>query len=218
MRDPFPAPDPTPLTILGLGSPWGDDRVGWDVADRLARLLPPTRASIIKLDRPGVDLLRQIAGRACVLLIDAAVINNAETPSANISDRPNMATTGAAPSGSESERRMAGRLHCLPVSELLAGHGPSLRLASSHGFGLVESLGLGQALGVLPPELRLYLVTINAAQASGFGDALSPPVATAAQRLAALIDHELAPSAADPIDPRRIDGFARPVEAGPAIC
>lgn len=53
---------------VGLGSPHGDDRVGWEVIDRLAVRtdLPVAKA------RDGTELLQIISGRVQVLVIDAA--------------------------------------------------------------------------------------------------------------------------------------------------
>jgi hydrogenase maturation protease len=146
MRHPLFAFDPAPVTIIGLGSPWGDDRVGWCVADALSERLGPARARILKLDRPGTGLLDRIAGRHRVLLVDAAV-------------------TGAAP----------GSLHVLPLTELASGSST----ASSHGFGLADALRLGRNLGMLPPELDIYIVSIDSAQTQQSGRDLTPAVAAA---------------------------------------
>jgi hydrogenase maturation protease len=79
------------VTLVGLGSPWGDDRVGWCVADAVAKRLRGTRVRVVKLDRPGTGLLDEIAERPRVLLADAA-------------------DTGAA----------AGTLHSIPLEALSA--------------------------------------------------------------------------------------------------
>ena len=57
--------------LIGIGSPFGADRLGWQAADRLAPLLPPG-VETLTLDRPGPALLTYLEGldRAC--LIDAA--------------------------------------------------------------------------------------------------------------------------------------------------
>lgn len=55
--------------VVGLGSPHGDDRAGWDIIDRLA-----ARSEIaVAKARDGVDLLQMFAEREHVLVIDAAV-------------------------------------------------------------------------------------------------------------------------------------------------
>lgn len=150
MRHPLFAFDPAPVTIIGLGSPWGDDRVGWCVADALSERLGPAQARVLKLDRPGSALLDRIAGRHRVILVDAAV-------------------TGAAP----------GSLHVVPLAELAAGS----TAASSHGFGLADALNLGRNLGMLPPEMDIYIVSIDPADTHRTGCDLSPPVAAAVRRL-----------------------------------
>lgn len=73
MRDPLPASESEPITIVGLGSPFGDDQVGWRVAEALRRRLPEGRARVLSLDRPGPALLDEIAGRHVAILIDGAV-------------------------------------------------------------------------------------------------------------------------------------------------
>lgn len=159
MRHPLFAFDPAPVTIVGLGSPWGDDRVGWCVADALAECLGPAQARILKLDRPGTGLLERIAGRHRVLLVDAAV-------------------TGAAP----------GTLHAVPVAELATRWVG----ASSHGLGLAEALALGRSLGTLPPELDLYVVSIDPAHTQRSGCDLTPAVAAAVGPLRDAICRRLA--------------------------
>ena len=113
MRDPLSAPDNASITIVGIGSPWGDDRVGWCVADALAARLNASTARVLKLDRPGAALLPEIAGRRHVVLVDAAV-------------------TGAG----------AGTLRCIALDELpstaaVSSHGfglaETLKLAQSLG-------------------------------------------------------------------------------------
>lgn len=59
------------------------------------------------------------------------------------------------------------------------GHG-----LSSHGFGVLDSLGLAQALGCLPERLDLYGIEIASAHP---GEAPGPEVRTAAALLAARI-------------------------------
>ncbi len=57
--------------LIGIGSPFGADRLGWWAVERLAPRLPPGVEPLC-LDRPGPALLIHLEGldRAC--LIDAA--------------------------------------------------------------------------------------------------------------------------------------------------
>jgi hydrogenase maturation protease len=63
-----------------------------------------------------------------------------------------------------------GALRWLRVSEAAA-----LAPASSHGFGVAQALGLAQALGELPKEVRLLAIAAQRFE----GDELSEPVRSA---------------------------------------
>lgn len=96
---------------VGLGSPHGDDRVGWEVIDRLAvrTQLPAAKA------RDGVELLQMISGQVQVLVIDAA-----------------------APSGHPGRmRQFEWPVHDLDIASLVSSHGlgvvDALRMAQTLG-------------------------------------------------------------------------------------
>lgn len=60
------------LRVIGLGSPFGDDAVGWWVIDQLrARLPSGGGVEFLALDRPGAGLLSFLQGVEAVILIDA---------------------------------------------------------------------------------------------------------------------------------------------------
>ncbi|MEL0583533.1 MAG: hydrogenase maturation protease [Candidatus Thiodiazotropha sp. (ex. Lucinoma kazani)] len=56
--------------ILGIGSPFGADQLGWIAIDMLLTCHLPD-CELIKLDRPGSSLLDYFRGVKCVVLIDA---------------------------------------------------------------------------------------------------------------------------------------------------
>ncbi len=56
--------------IIGIGSPFGADSLGWRAID-LLHDTPLNDAELIKLDRPGSDLIRYFEGGAELVLIDA---------------------------------------------------------------------------------------------------------------------------------------------------
>lgn len=62
--------------IIAIGSPFGDDRLAWLVADKLRVVLPQT-VPIITLDRPGLSLLPYFEDAPSVLVIDAIHSNAA---------------------------------------------------------------------------------------------------------------------------------------------
>ena len=56
--------------IIGIGSPFGADRLGWQAIDLLAgETLPATE--LLKLDRPGSELIRYLGDVDEVVIIDA---------------------------------------------------------------------------------------------------------------------------------------------------
>ena len=114
--------------VLGIGSPFGTDRLGWLAIDALAsagleRRWPGLR--LVKLDRPGSRLLTALNGADQALLIDAL-------------DGP------GAP----------GCLRRIEPAELAA----DVAALSAHRFGVAQALALARALGVLPPRLALYAI------------------------------------------------------------
>ena len=64
--------------------------------------------------------------------------------------------------------------------------GSSNGFASTHGFGLQEAIEMGRAMGRLPQHLIVYGVEVANVHP---GTTLSAPVAAAAEKLAAEIDH-----------------------------
>ncbi|MCU0835259.1 MAG: hydrogenase maturation protease [Chromatiaceae bacterium] len=147
------------MTVIGLGSPFGDDRVGWRVVELLSRRLAPALARVLPLDRPGPALLEALGGRAEAVLIDGAA-------------------TG----------RPLGSIHRLCAAEVAAS---GARTDSGHGLGLAETLQLGRALGILPPRLTVYVVSIDPTDTVHPDARLTKEVEAAAVRLARELEQEL---------------------------
>ncbi len=59
------------IRIIGIGSPFGDDAVGLEVAKILAASAPPN-CEVIAADRPGATLIELLDGADAAILIDAA--------------------------------------------------------------------------------------------------------------------------------------------------
>lgn len=60
------------IQIIGVGSPAGDDRLGWEVIARLATHLPSDIACDLRaLDRPGTGLIEYLRGSDECWLVDA---------------------------------------------------------------------------------------------------------------------------------------------------
>ena len=123
------------ILIIGIGSPFGDDRFGWAAAEAL-RHSPAMNddvckwIEIVSLDRPGALLPLHWRNADTVMLLDAV---------------RSVAT--------------AGTWHRLSAHEL---PGTGL-LCSSHGFGVASAIGLAQALGDMPSCLLLRGLEADAA-------------------------------------------------------
>ena len=122
----------TKVLILGIGSPFGDDRVGWvavEMLQRSATLAATGGGSVVfaVLDRPGTLLLAHWHDADCVIVVDAV-------------------RSGAPP----------GTRHRLEPGEWAA-----TEPVSSHGFGLAAALELARALDDLPPHLVLHGIEID---------------------------------------------------------
>ncbi|AMP88969.1 hydrogenase maturation protease [Legionella pneumophila] len=121
------------IKVLGIGSPFGDDQVGWLVADRLKTELSKEHyasktLSIECHDRPGLRLLELMNPAKVVFLIDAV-------------------KSGCAP----------GTIHRLKNNEIFAFQN---RL-STHEMGVAEALQIGQSLNDLPEHVILYGIEID---------------------------------------------------------
>ena len=59
--------------VAGIGSPFGDDRVGWEVVAALEAALPqPDAIRTLTLDRPGAALVNALHGVHHAIIVDAA--------------------------------------------------------------------------------------------------------------------------------------------------
>jgi hydrogenase maturation protease len=111
------------VTIIGVGSPFGSDQLGWLGVNWLEHSELRNRFADLQLkfhqaDRPGALLLEQLHGADAAIIIDAMQ------------------------SGSPF-----GTLRIFTLEEVLGQH---TGLVSSHAFGVSASLALGASLGELP--------------------------------------------------------------------
>jgi hydrogenase maturation protease len=124
------------IVIIGIGSPFGDDRLGW-VAAEMLRAAPALQSAagpieILVLDRPGSTLLSHWQNADTVILIDA--IRSGQTP---------------------------GSLHCIAADRIEG----SSSTTSSHGFGVAAALDLARALGELPDRCYICGIEVDPAHA-----------------------------------------------------
>ncbi len=150
--------------VIGVGSLFGDDAVGWAVLDALAAMPMPQGVELVRCGPPAAGLLSLLHGAEEAVLVDAV-------------------DTG----------EPVGSLRCWDRQEVLEA-----RCAlSSHGLDLAAVLALGEALGELPPRLRLYGVAIGpGAPRSGTPGPMAAPVAAAVPDLASQIARMLRDGAA----------------------
>ena len=121
------------LRVLGIGSPFGDDQLGWNVVQLLQQCpeltqFIPDRLQLICCDRPGMYLLELMRDANTVFLIDAV-------------------KTGAA----------VGTLHRFENQEIET---ISNRL-SSHALGVADAIKMGRVLHELPPKVIMYGLEID---------------------------------------------------------
>jgi hydrogenase maturation protease len=123
------------VIVVGVGSPFGDDSLGWEVVRQL-RLNPRIQSLSSQdvvlhcADRPGIDLLNIINQTNTALIIDAAV-----------SDFPPGTIT---------------RLENEEI-DLLLEHNST----SSHDFGVLQTISLGKSLNQLPQRVIILGISIG---------------------------------------------------------
>ncbi|MEW6314676.1 MAG: hydrogenase maturation protease [Pseudomonadota bacterium] len=122
--------------LFGVGSPFGDDQIGWLVVRTAVECGYVERFALSRieaLDRPGINLLERFAG------LDMAVVVDAMQSGMN-----------------------AGTIRRFEQNEL----GKDCRMLSGHGLGLAETLALGRSLDLLPGHVIVYGIEIGAAGAT----------------------------------------------------
>jgi len=121
------------IHVLGVGSPFGDDQLGWKAIDILSKdisLQPhiPHILQLKKLDRPGLSLLSDLQDAWAVILVDA-IVNDGEI----------------------------GKIYRLCKQEIIL----TKNLISTHNISIAETLQLGNELNMLPEKIILYGMEID---------------------------------------------------------
>ena len=109
--------------IIGIGSPFGADQAGWRAIDLLADS-GLADCELIKLDRPGSDLLRYFEDAQDVVLIDAVLTDQAPGSVVRLArDDLSLAAcrTSSHGFGVAEALQLAERLELLPPHLLLIG-------------------------------------------------------------------------------------------------
>lgn len=122
------------VIVIGLGSPFGDDRAGWRVAETLRDSLVlqayfPDRLAVALCERPD-RLPELMRGAARAIVVDAV-------------------RSGAPPG---TQHRVTDAAMPMPG-----------RMLSTHGLDIASVLALARMLGELPPALELRGIEAGAA-------------------------------------------------------
>lgn len=146
--------------VLGLGNPLrGDDGVAAAVIDWLGQRPLPGGVELLEGGTPGLEIVLMMEGYRRVIVIDAADMGH-----------------------------QPGEWRRFRWDEVALGSGDLHQLGVIHSAGLAEALKLGEALGVLPPELIIYGVQ---PLDIGWEPGLSEPVEAAIPAVSEAILHEL---------------------------
>jgi hydrogenase maturation protease len=169
------------MRVIGVGSPFGDDRAGWHVAAKLEAELrrtasPSLGVDIRACDRPGAALVHLLAGVQHAVIVDVAL------------------SAGSRP----------GSVRWLSEGEIEARRG-----VSSHGFGVAEALALAHALGDAPSRVSVLAIAATRLQGETLSAPVREAVPVAVREILALIRDHDAHARADPAangHPRKSSG------------
>jgi hydrogenase maturation protease len=122
----------SPVRVIGVGSPGGDDWLGWEIAERvrdsMALAARREQFTVSLHDNPGPALLAAWRDAGLVVVIDSV-------------------RSGAAPG--TVHRMDAGQLGQLP------------RVSTKNGFGVAEVVALAASLDALPEALVFFGIEVD---------------------------------------------------------
>lgn len=162
------------VLIVGIGSPHGDDSVGWYVARTLAERHPESEHVQVKVAQIPVDLINWLGDVRELHLIDACHISAAGPASGMISAR-----------GCHWHR------HEITVDDLKTGTLPFefRHEAGTHGWSLISVLQLAQRLHMLPQRLILWAIEADSfAPGTVLADSVRDAADLVAEQLRSVFD------------------------------
>lgn len=136
-----------PVRVLGIGSPFGDDRIGWLAAEALEKVFDPARVSVSMHDRPGARLVSLMHGAEQVVLIDGVCTGAAP----GTLHRLEGEAIGAAVSRCSSTHGF-GLAEAIKLAQKLGGLPPCLVLWGAE-IGEAEGGNVSQAVCDALPQL-----------------------------------------------------------------
>lgn len=129
------------VRVIGVGSPFGNDDIGWRVIDRLKLWLGNKHlldsVDLIACDRPGVGLIHMLKDAEFVVLVDA--ILDTEKP---------------------------GEIIILDSSQIIDGH----KRISSHDMDIASAITLAATIQSLPPHLQIIGLGIDPYQPTSISE------------------------------------------------
>ena len=119
------------VKVIGIGSPYADDTVGWRAIEKLKQqhslgTLLPARVDLIEADRPGINLIQMFQGADFVILIDAILDKSNRNIVIRVSNNQLISTQHAVSShsmGVANAIALADKLNILPEKLLIIGLG-----------------------------------------------------------------------------------------------
>ena len=133
------------IRVVGIGSPFGDDQVGWRVIEQLEGRLPPGVA-LSALDRPGSALIQSLQDTDWLILIDALSCQGKAGQIIRID--PEQAEAGSSKFSSHG-------LDLAQTLNLATALGCRPRRVDIYGIVIdqIASTGLGPAVAAAVPQL-----------------------------------------------------------------
>jgi hydrogenase maturation protease len=114
-----------PIRVVGVGSPNGDDAVGWEVVRKLRERLDESSGVEIFEIEGGQRLLELLDGKGTLILIDA-IVNGGERGTVNYFEWPDVRLEALSPGSTHTLRpaealQLASALALLPQRVLVFG-------------------------------------------------------------------------------------------------
>lgn len=143
----LPDSHPVPL-VIGIGSPHGNDQVGWEVIEQLTAQADNRCLGEFRKAAVPHDVLDWLVAERSVHIVDALVSEADEPIRLTIAPDPHGSLQASFRDADDIEHNCAF---------------PNLPSNSSHHFDLLSVLQLAHALGKLPNQLVLWAIPIGQA-------------------------------------------------------
>jgi len=157
--------------FVGIGSPQGDDQVGWMIAEGLLQDVDSSENIVVRRASVPLDLMDWLDGIDCLHVCDAC---QGASPPGTLRRWDYTATT---PAPGDRQREPRSR----PAFA-------SLRSTGSHDFGLIAVLDLADRLGRLPSQVVVWCIEGRHFE---IGQTLSPEIVRILPEVKGVVAHAL---------------------------